>query len=157
MAAELTLGLELEIGAWSFWRTEERRRVRRGWPPENSGWTFQVKGPAGRCCARESGVLSGRARAADTTRMRAGWEPVPWGGRGPLAGAPIISSFTRAEGWLGSRWPLECGPGGACSGGASEGGSSRTHYPGLDTGSGWELALREEVRDRSRTHFLRPD
>ena len=107
----------------------------------------------GRLCACGSRVLSGRARAAATTRMRAGWEPEPRAARG----APIISSFTRAEGWLGSRGPRECGPGGAGSGGASEGGRSRTHYPELDTRSGWEPALREEVRDRSRTHFLCPD
>ena len=86
-------GLELEIGAWSFWRTEERRQVRRGWPPEYSGWTFQVGGAAGRLCARGFGVFSERARAGwgrgvASTRMAAGWElelTQSRGGRGPLA------------------------------------------------------------------------
>ena len=49
---------------------EERRRVRRGWPPENSGWTvaFQVEGPAG--CALADAVLAGPEYSR--------------GGRGPL-------------------------------------------------------------------------
>ena len=54
----------------------------------------------GRLCARGSGVLSGRARAAATTRMRAGWEPEPWGGRGPLAARPSFQvSLGPKAGW----------------------------------------------------------
>ena len=82
MAAELTLGLELETGAWSFWRTEDRRRVRRGLPPEDPGWTFQVQGPAGRLCrgARVQSTLgagagrlgAGRCHDSDAGRLGAG-------------------------------------------------------------------------------------
>ena len=62
---------------------------------DDSGWTFQVGGAAGRLCARGSGVFSGRARAgwepdAATTRMTAGWESEPRGGRGPLAARPTF-------------------------------------------------------------------
>ena len=76
-------GLELETCAWSFWRTEERRRVRRGWPswpPEDSGWTFQVGGAAGRSCARGSSILgegagllgAGSCNDSDGGRLGAG-------------------------------------------------------------------------------------
>ena len=67
MAAELTLGLELETGAWSFWRTEERRRVRRGWPPD---WTFQVGGPAVDCA--HGGPEYSRGGRGPLTRLGCG-------------------------------------------------------------------------------------
>ena len=91
------------------------------------------------------------------TRMRAGWEPEPWVGRGPLAARPSFQvSLEPKAGW-GAGGRGSAGQAAPAREGASEGGRSRTQYPGFDTRSGWEPALREEVRDRTRTHFLRPD
>ena len=92
----------LETGAWSFLRTDERR-VRRGWPLENSGWTFQVGGPAGRLCARGSRVLSGWYGPAEaglgpgaaTTRML-GAAPSFQVSLGPEAGSGVGGSGSAA-------------------------------------------------------------
>ena len=103
----------------------------------------------------------GRGLAGSRTLPRlaesdaAGWEPEPWGGRGSLAARPSFQVSLGPEASSGA------GAAGVRVGsrGASEGGRSRTLYPGpgLDTLSGWEPALQEEVLDRSWAHFLRPD
>ena len=86
--------MELETGAWSFWRTEERRRVRHGWPPEDSGWTFQAGGAAGWLCARGPGVFSekgagwlraGRRHDSDGGRSGAGADSAEGRAREPAA------------------------------------------------------------------------
>ena len=66
-----------------FWRTEERRRVRRRLP----ACTFQVVGAAGRLCARGPGVFSekgagwlGAGRHHDSDGGRLGASAITGGG-----------------------------------------------------------------------------
>ena len=64
--------------------------------------------------------------------------------------------------WLGQRggagaWLRECRSAGAGAGGASEGDGSRTHFLGWKCCGAGPPCPQEEVRDRSRTHFLRLD
>ena len=157
MAAELTLGLELETGAWSFWRTEEQLRFRRGWPQENSGWTFQVGRPAGRLCARGSGVLLGRARAAATTQMRAGWEPEPWGGHEQLAARPSFHVSLGPKVGSGAVGSGSAGRPAQAREGQVRGAARGLTTLGSTRGPAGSRRLQEEVLDCSRTHFLEPD
>ena len=73
-------------------------------------------------------------------------------------GAPIISSFTRAEGWLGSREPpraRECGAAGAGSGGPGQMWGAARGFTTLGSTRG--QAGSQRCERRCGTHFLRSD
>ena len=107
--------------AWSFWRTEERRRrVRRGWPPRRlrldiSSWTVGGAAGLGILCARVRSILeecgagwvgSGRCHDSDAGRPGAGAE-----GRARAAcGAPNISKTLFKA--VSARRPGPAAPGG---------------------------------------------
>ena len=94
--------------------------------------------------------------ATVTTRMPAGWEPEPRGGRGPLAARPTFQVSLGPGGGSGAGL-RESRSEGAGLGGASEWGRSRIHFLGSTCHPAGEPAPQEEVRDGSRTPFLRPD
>ena len=75
-------GLELDTGAWSFWRTEERRRVVADGLQKTQAGHFKLEGlrvdcvRAGPECSLEGRRLAGGQDTA-LTLMMAGWEPEP--------------------------------------------------------------------------------
>ena len=75
-----------------------------------------------------AGWLAGEPDAA-TTRMPAGWEPEPRGGRGPLAERPTFKVSLGPGGGSGAGL-RESRSAGTGSGGVSEGGRLRTHFLG---------------------------